>query len=128
MAIDHRNYNPDLKAGASESISDDLTVSDTLTVGGATTLSSTLAVTGALTQTGDAAFAGATTGVRRATEIFATGNDALTAAESGKIVIATKGSATQTFTLPAATAEGAEFTFKCGHASGEILLDPAGTA
>lgn len=38
MAIDHKNYNPDLMAGASETIPDDLTITDTLTVGGATTL------------------------------------------------------------------------------------------
>lgn len=49
-----------------------------------------------------------------------------TDADSGKIVIATKGSATQTFTLPAAAA-GLEFTFVCGHASGEILIDQAGS-
>ena len=50
----------------------------------------------------------------------------LTVDESGSVVIATKGSATQTFTLPvAATAgAGAEYSFICGHASGEILVDP----
>lgn len=37
MAINHRFYNPDLMAGASETIEDDLTVNDTLTVGGVVT-------------------------------------------------------------------------------------------
>jgi hypothetical protein len=46
--------------------------------------------------------------------------------DSGRIVIATKASATQVFTLPA-VASGLEFTFVCGHASGEILVNPTGT-
>lgn len=45
--------------------------------------------------------------------------------DSLTIVIATKGSATQTFTLPAATTAGIELDFVCGHASGEILINPA---
>jgi hypothetical protein len=49
-----------------------------------------------------------------------------TAEDSGRIVIATKSSATQTFTLPA-VASGLEFTFVCGHASGEILINPTGS-
>jgi len=68
------------------------------------------------------------TGVRHDAEIIPTATTrTLTADESGKLVIATLGSGTQTFTLPAATNEGCIFTFKCGHASGEILIDPAGT-
>lgn len=50
----------------------------------------------------------------------------LTNEDSGRVIIATKASATQTFTLPAASA-GLEFTFVCGHASGEILIDQAGS-
>lgn len=49
-----------------------------------------------------------------------------TAEDSGIVVLATKGSATQTFTLPAVAA-GLEFTFVCGHASGEILINPTGS-
>lgn len=45
MSIDHRNYNPDLMAGASESISDDLTITDTLTVGGVITATAAAAAT-----------------------------------------------------------------------------------
>jgi len=49
---------------------------------------------------------------------------ALTAAQSGAVILATKSSATQTFALPAATTAGMEFTFVCGHADGEINIDP----
>lgn len=74
------------------------------------------------------AFAGLQQGApRRDAEITTDATKTLTARESGKLVIATKASATQTFTLPAATVEGCEFTFKCGHASGEILITPAGS-
>lgn len=48
----------------------------------------------------------------------------VTAAQSGTTFLATKGSATQTFTLPAVAA-GLKYTFICGHASGEILIDQA---
>lgn len=51
----------------------------------------------------------------------------LTPDQSGRVCKATRASATQVFTLPAATEEGCVFTFKNGHASGEILIDPAGT-
>ena len=46
--------------------------------------------------------------------------------EAFSIVIATKGSATQTFTLPTAASVGAgcQFTFIAGSAAGEILVDP----
>ena len=71
---------------------------------------------------------GAQTGVRADAQIYLTeATTTLTAADSGQIVKATKASATQTFTLPVATAKGATFTFICGHASGEVLIDPAGT-
>lgn len=50
----------------------------------------------------------------------------LAASESGAIVLATKSSATQTFTLPAVAA-GLMYTFVCGHASGEILINPTGS-
>ncbi len=94
----------------------------------AVSLGSTLAVTGALTQTGDASFAGATTGLKRTAEIQLTGTgDTLVAAESGKMMIATKASATQTFVLPSAATSGLLFTFKCGNAAGEILINPAGS-
>lgn len=46
-----------------------------------------------------------------------------TAEDSGRIVYATKSSATQTFTLPAASGSGMQIQFVCGHASGEILVN-----
>lgn len=50
-----------------------------------------------------------------------------TSADSNKITICTKSSATQTFTLPSAATAGLTYTFICGHASGEILINPVGT-
>ncbi len=51
---------------------------------------------------------------------------ALTKEQSGKLHIATKASATQTFTLPLADEAGMTFTFKCGNggAAGEIRILP----
>ena len=60
MALNHRDYNPDLMQGASETLSDDLTVTDTLTVGGLSTLA-TLTVTGTTTLTGAQTLTGAAT-------------------------------------------------------------------
>lgn len=75
-----------------------------------------------------ATFTGATTGVRKTAEIQLTGTgDTLLTAESGTVMIATKASATQTFVLPSAATGGLIFTFICGSAAGEILIDPAGS-
>jgi len=82
----------------------------------------------AVTLSGAVSFSGATNGLRRTAEIQLTGTgDTLTAGESGKTMIATKASATQTFVLPSAATAGMFFTFVCGSASGEILIDPDGT-
>jgi hypothetical protein len=92
------------------------------------TFESTMAVTGVATFAAATAFSGATTGLRRTAEIQLTGTgDTLLAAESGATIIATKASATQTFVLPSAATAGLYFTFICGSASGEILIDPAGS-
>jgi len=49
--------------------------------------------------------------------------------ECGRTFVATKSSATQTFTLPALSGSaGCELTFIAGHASGEILVNAAATA
>lgn len=92
---------------------------------------STLSVTGAITATGGVV--GAVTGTASAVSgtvnggMVTTASDAtiaVTAAQSGCTFLATKGSATQTYTLPAVAA-GLKYTFICGHASGEILIDQA---
>ena len=51
------------------------------------------------------------------------GDETITAADSGKMFVDVKGSATTTFTLPVAAA-GLTYTFVCGDADGEILIDP----
>lgn len=89
----------------------------TLAVTGAATLSSTLAVAG-ITNTG--AMVGSRMNVVRGTDATYT----LTTALSGTVYVATKTSATQTYTLPAVATAGVYFTFICGHASGEILITP----
>lgn len=68
----------------------------------------------------------AMTGLRRV--VVGTGDVTLTERDSNTIYIATKSSATQTFTLPAASSvPGAQFTFICGDAGGEINFVTAGT-
>lgn len=87
-----------------------------------------VSLTGAVSLAGASTFTGATTGLRKTSEIQLTGTgDTLLTAESGTVMIATKASATQTFVLPSAATAGLEFTFICGSASGEILIDPAGS-
>lgn len=83
-------------------------------------------LSGTTTISGATAFTGATTGVRRSFEIVASGDKTVTTAESGKVYMATASSGTQTFTLPdAGTTAGYVYQFICGHASGEILINPA---
>lgn len=87
-----------------------------LTAGG------TLAVTGAATFSSTAAFSGA---VNLLTNVESVNADkTVTAAMSGRMFVDVKGSATTTFTLPAAAA-GLTYTFVCGDAAGEILITPA---
>jgi len=94
-----------------------VSISGAATLSGATTLSGPTSVTGALT------YSGAQSGQRLAWETQ-TGNDTLTAADSGKVINCTKSSGTQTFTLPSAATAGLFYTFRCGHADGEILINP----
>jgi len=47
---------------------------------------------------------------------------AVSAAVNNKVFIATKASATQTFTLPAASYTGLQYTFICGNVGGEIKI------
>jgi hypothetical protein len=60
-----------------------------------------------------------------APETTSADTDTLTVADSGRTFICTKGSATQTFTLPlASTLPGMKARFVCGSAAGEILINP----
>lgn len=87
----------------------------------AVSLESTLAVTGVATFAATPVF---TAGVPRGFQTDASAATiAVTAAQTGTVFLATKGSATQTYTLPTVAA-GLTYTFICGHASGEILIDP----
>ena len=72
-------------------------------------------------------FVGTMKGVRMQVLITSADTDSLVAAESGMLIICTKASSTQVFTLPVATTVGATFTFKCANAGGEILINPAGS-
>jgi len=51
---------------------------------------------------------------------------ALAVDDSNRIYVGTRTSATQVYTLPAVAA-GLSYTFVCGHASGEILVNPTGS-
>lgn len=93
----------------------------TQTISGSKTLSGTTSLSGTV------AFTGATTGVRRAATITTTAEVTVTAAQSGMVFVATADTGTQVFTLPAAATPGLEYTFSCGHASGEIRV-AVGTA
>lgn len=95
------------------------------------TVTSVVAFTGANTHTGIETHSGAEThsgvetGFRRDVSIdSASATIAVAVAQSNAVFIAKKGSATQTYTLPAATTSGLKYTFICGHASGEILINP----
>ena len=88
------------------------------------TLSGAYTFSGALTLSGAVGFTAGVTGIRRTAEIQLTGTgDTLTTAESGATIIATKASATQTFVLPSAATAGLFYTFICGSAAGEILIN-----
>lgn len=97
-----------------------------VTISGSTTLSGTNTLSGATTFSGAVAFTGATTGVRGNFTIVASGNTAVSTADSGKVYMATAASGTPTFTLPdAGTTAGYVYTFINGHASNEVLINPA---
>lgn len=58
------------------------------------------------------------------TEAVTAETETVSASETGKVYVQTRSSTTVTFTLPAATA-GLRYTFVCGHADSEILINPA---
>ena len=70
---------------------------------------------------------GVTSGLKRAVTRGSSSTHTLLVGDSGMVFVAMLGSATQTYTLPAVATAGVEFTFVCGHASGEILVTTAGT-
>lgn len=86
-------------------------------------LGGTLSVTGVATFAATPVF---TAGIPRGFSTTTADTIAVAAADTGKVYLATKSSATQTFTLPAVAA-GLTYTFICGHASGEILINPTGS-
>lgn len=88
------------------------------------TLSGALTFSGAVTFSGSVANTGSQVGSRRNVVRGTTSTYTLTTALSGTVYVATLGSATQTYTLPAVATAGVQFTFVCGHASGEILVTP----
>jgi hypothetical protein len=81
----------------------------------------TLAVTGAAAFTG--AITGATVSAKSLTEAVTAETEVISAAETGKVYVQTRSSTTVTFTLPDAAA-GLTYTFVCGHADSEILINP----
>jgi hypothetical protein len=91
--------------------------SEGLNTAKAVTMASTLAVTGGIT-------GNVVGGVRLPVTQDTTATYALATSDSGRVYVATKTSGTQTYTLPAVATAGVYFTFVCGHASGEILINP----
>lgn len=104
--------------GANETV--DVPLAEINAAGTALTMNSSAIAT---THSGLSTFSG---GLKRQVEVV-TGDEVVTTAMSGRTFICTKSSATQTFTLPTAATGALEYTFICGHASGEILVNPTGT-
>lgn len=96
-----------------------------ITASGTTTFTGALNASGATSFSGATTFTGATAGLRRSVVTGTDATYALTAAQSGTVFVATKSSATQTYTLPSVATAGLTYTFICGHADGEILVTPA---
>lgn len=64
-------------------------------------------------------------GLRVNAERNSSATDTVATSDSGRVFVATASSGTQTFTLPSAASAGLTYTFVCGDAGGEILIDPA---
>jgi hypothetical protein len=91
-------------------------VGSATTLAGTNTLSGATTISGAATVSGAAAFTGGTAGVTAGTPVVGTADVVITAAQSGTMFVANKGSGNQLFTLPAAAA-GLRYTFVCKNAS-----------
>lgn len=115
MARTLEEYYPPIKEDGLVT-NENATIGGTLAVTGNTTLSGALAVTGAIT--------GASVAGKALTEAVTAETESVSADESGKVYVQTRTSTTVTFTLPGAVA-GLTYTFVCGHADSEILINPA---
>lgn len=71
---------------------------------------------------------GALAGTKRLGIVTAATTRTLTAAECGAVIVANHTTATQVFTLPAASTTGCMFTFIAGHADTEIQFKSAAVA
>ena len=92
---------------------------------GAVVFDETLLVTGVATFTVAPVFSASVefaNGVTSQIEATTGTTDTVTAADSGRVYVQTRTSTTVTYTLPEAAA-GLEYTFVCGHADSEILID-----
>ena len=86
-----------------------------------------LTVSGAITASGGLASGAAipAPSSTRQVEVVASGDKTVSTVMASRLFLATAASGTQTFTLPlAASMPGAPVSFACGHASGEILINP----
>lgn len=116
MTRKFEDYYPDVKQ-------DGIYTAKTIETTGNLIVGGTAAITGVTTFTATPVFSA---GVPRGFSTTTADTIAVTAAQTGTVFLATKSSATQTFTLPAVAA-GLTYTFICGHASGEILINPTGS-
>jgi len=100
---------------------------EVIDIGTAQTITGAKTSTGATAFSGAVTFTGATSGVRRGVSVTLADTIAIAAADSGTVYVATKTTATQVFTLPAAATAGLTYTFVCGTGAinGEIRIGVA---
>ena len=83
-----------------------------------------ITASGTNTFSGSTVFSGDVSGMKKSIISTDATTMTLTEAQSGSVILATKSSGTQTFTLPDPGTEGLIFTFVCGNAGGEIKINP----
>ena len=140
MALQHKNYNPDLFAGAVDEESTLAVTQGSIIIGDSAGLGTELDVStsaqivvgdgttaASVAMSGDATISSAgvvaVTNFVRESEVV-TANETILVADSGKVYFNNAGSSTQTYTLPAVAA-GLIYTFVLTNAGGEILIDQA---
>lgn len=101
-----------------------LTGNNTFT--GTNTFSGSLVASGGVTGNVTGTATAVSGAVTVTAEAVSGASETVSAAESGKVYVQTASSGTTTFTLPDAAA-GLHYSFVCGHASGEILINPQAT-